>query len=159
MERTALERELESRVESLGYELVELETLGSKARPLLRLRIDRPGSEPGKGVTIEDCTRVSRALEAYLDEQSDLGERYTLEVSSPGLERPLTRPADYDRFAGREIALKARTAIGEHGKRIEGVLLGLHDGQVRVELPDREVVTIPRDDVIRAHLIFRWENK
>jgi ribosome maturation factor RimP len=139
--------------------LVELETLGGKARPLLRLRIDRPGSEPGKGVTIEDCTRVSRALEAFLDEQHELGERYTLEVSSPGLERPLTRPADFERFAGREIAVKARTPIGEHGKRVEGVLLGFHDGQVRVELADRKIVAIPRDDVVRAHLIFRWEDK
>ena len=159
MEREPLGRELESRVEALGYELVDLETAGSKTRPLLRLRIDKPGSEPGRGVTVEDCTRVSRALQQYLDEQSDIGERYVLEVSSPGIERPLVRSADYERFAGREVALKARSSIGEHGKRIEGVLLGLQAGQVRVELPGKEVVSIPWDDVVRAHLIFRWGEK
>ena len=58
MEQNDLERELETQLENLGYELVELEQLGSKTRPLLRLRIDRPGSEPGKGVTIDDCARV-----------------------------------------------------------------------------------------------------
>ena len=159
MEREPLGRELESRVEALGYELVDLETAGSKTRPLLRLRIDKPGSEPGKGVTVDDCTRVSRALQQYLDEQTDIGERYVLEVSSPGIERPLVRAADYDRFAGREVALKARTAIGEHGKRIEGVLLGLQGGEVRVELPSKDVVSVPLDDVMRAHLIFRWGEK
>src|SRR6185436_8141837 len=71
MEREALERELGARVEALGYEVVELETAGSNTRPLLRLRIDRPGSEPGNGVTVDDCTRVSRALQQYLDEQQD----------------------------------------------------------------------------------------
>jgi ribosome maturation factor RimP len=156
MERVPLERELETRIEALGYELVDLETAGSKTRPLLRLRIDRPGSEPGKGVTVDDCTRVSRALQQYLDEQQDLGDRYVLEVSSPGIERPLVRSADYERFAGREVAVKARNSIGEHGKRVEGVLLGLQAGQVRVELPSKEVVAIPEDDVVRAHLVFRW---
>ncbi len=159
MEREPLARELESRIEALGYELVELETAGSKTRPLLRLRIDRPGSEPGKGVTVEDCTRVSRALQQYLDEQPDLGDRYILEVSSPGIERPLVRTADYERFAGREVAIKARSSIGEHGKRVEGVLLGVQAGQVRVELPSKEVVAFPQDDVVRAHLVFRWGDR
>ena len=97
MERVPLERELETRIEALGYELVDLETAGSKTRPLLRLRIDRPGSEPGKGVTVDDCTRVSRALQQYLDEQQDLGDRYVLEVSSPGIERPLVIGTSYER--------------------------------------------------------------
>jgi ribosome maturation factor RimP len=159
MEREALERELETRIGALGYELVELETAGSTSRPLLRLRIDRPGSEPGKGVTVDDCTRVSRALQQYLDEQPEMGDRYVLEVSSPGIERPLVRSTDYERFAGREVAVKARSSIGPHGKRVEGVLLGLQSGEVRVELPSKEVVSIPQDDVVRAHLIFRWGDR
>jgi ribosome maturation factor RimP len=90
-----LEREIEQRVEALGYEFVELERAGSKARPILRLRVDVPGSsgEPGAGVSVDDCTRISRALEEYLEDASAVPERYVLEVSSPGVERPLLRPA------------------------------------------------------------------
>jgi ribosome maturation factor RimP len=157
----ALDRALEVEVESLGFELVEVERGGSRTRPLLRLRIDRPNSEPGKGVTVEDCTRVSRAVERLLDERGDLGERYALEVSSPGLERPLVKGTDWVRFSGREVAVKTRAPVGEHGKRIEGVLLGLSGAgataEVRVQLPSEEVVSIPRDEVVRAHLIFRWD--
>jgi ribosome maturation factor RimP len=161
MDRDALDRALESEVESLGFELVEVERGGSKNRPMLRLRIDRPNSEPGKGVTIDDCTRVSRAVEQFLDERGDFGERYALEVSSPGIERPLVKTADWVRFSGREVAVKTREPVGEHGKRIEGVLLGLSGAGatevVRVQLPNQEVVGIPRDTVVRAHLIFRWD--
>jgi ribosome maturation factor RimP len=160
MDRDALNRALEAEVEALGFEVVEIDLGGSKQRPLLRLRIDRPDSEPGKGVTVEDCTRVNRAVEHFLDTRGDLGERYALEVSSPGLERPLVKRNDWVRFSGKEVAVKARKPIGEHGKRVEGVLLGLADAAnantARVELPSKEVVDIPLDDVVRAHLIFRW---
>ena len=157
-----LERELESRVEALGYEFVELERAGSKGRPILRVRIDVPGSAPGKGVSVEDCTKVSRALEAYLDEQSDLAENYMLEVSSPGIERPLVRAADYERFAGQEVAVKTSVPQGEKKqKRFEGELLGLAaDGgpeRIRLRLKSGDVLEIPRAQIARAHLVFRWE--
>ncbi|MEX2282975.1 MAG: ribosome maturation factor RimP [Gemmatimonadota bacterium] len=161
MEQDELERAVEAQVGSLGFELVELEQAGAKTRPLLRVRIDRPGSEPGKGVTIEDCAQVSRALERYLEESGEVAERYVLEVSSPGIERPLRKRGDYERFAGREVAIKAQHAIGDHGKRLEGLLLGVKDkggrDEVQIELPSKEVVSIPRDEVVRAKLIFRWE--
>jgi ribosome maturation factor RimP len=161
MEQSDLERVLETQVESLGYELVELEQLGSKTRPLLRIRIDRPGSEPGKGVTIDDCARVSRALEQYLDNRGDDGDRYTLEVSSPGIERPLVKRRDFERFAGREIALKLQTPLPTHGKRVEGILRGVEDLEgrehVRLTLPDQDVISIPRDQIVAAKLVFRWD--
>src|SRR5262247_3261998 len=97
----------------------ELEQLGSKNRPVLRLRIDRPDSAEGKGVTIDDCSRVSRAIEQYLEEQGRIAERYVLEVSSPGIERPLHRRRDFERFAGREVAVKLHRPLGEHGRRVE----------------------------------------
>ncbi len=162
MERNELEHLLELQVDHLGYELVELEQLGSKTRPLLRLRIDRPDSEPGKGVTIDDCARVSRAIERYLDEQGEIGERYGLEVSSPGLERPLRRRRDFERFSGREIVIKTQNAVGDHGKRLEGVLLGLQDQgddeRIQLELPSKQMLSIARSEVVRAHLVFRWED-
>jgi ribosome maturation factor RimP len=157
-----LEHELETRVEALGYEFVELERAGSKARPILRVRIDVPESEPGRGVSVEDCTRVSRALEPYLDEDPVLSERYVLEVSSPGIERPLVRPRDFARFAGKEVALKTSVPVGEKKlKRLEGELLGIEEEggseRVRLRLKSGDVLEIPRAQIARAHLVFRWE--
>jgi len=159
MEDKALEREIEQQVEALGFELVEAERSGSKTRPLLRLRIDRLDSEPGKGVSLDDCAAVSRAVERYLDERQDLGERYVLEVSSPGIERPLVKARDFQRFAGKLVALKTQNPIEKHGKRIEGVLLGLDEAdRVRLEMPDGGVVIVPRNEVVRAKLVFKWED-
>lgn len=159
MEDKALEREIEGQVEALGFELVEAERGGSKTRPLLRLRIDRPDSEPGKGVSLGDCAAVSRAVEQYLDTRQDLGERYVLEVSSPGIERPLVKARDYQRFAGKLVALKMQNPIEKHEKRIEGVLLGLDEAdRVRLEMPDGGVVVVPRSEVVRAKLVFKWED-
>src|SRR5690606_39553856 len=94
MDWDSLERELEARLESLGFELVELERAGSRTRPVLRLRIDVAAGD--HGVTLDDCARVSRALEPYLDTVEGLPERYVLEVSSPGVERPLVRARDFE---------------------------------------------------------------
>lgn len=159
MEDKALEREIEKQIEELGFELVEAMRGGSKTRPLLRLRIDRPDSKPGQGVSLDDCAAVSRAVERYLDERQDLGERYVLEVSSPGIERPLVKARDFQRFAGEPVVLKTQHPIEAHGKRIEGVLLGLDEAdRVRLEMPDKAVVSIPRNEVVRAKLVFKWED-
>jgi ribosome maturation factor RimP len=159
-----LERRIEERVAELGYELVELERAGSKARPILRLRVDLAGgSEPGAGVSVDDCARVSRAVEAYLDESPDVAERYVLEVSSPGVERPLVRSADFTRFAGRDIAVKMSKPLANGAKRVEGELVGLEtvagEESIRLRLPDASVMDIPRADVTRANLVFRWGDR
>ncbi|MGH7449354.1 MAG: ribosome maturation factor RimP [Longimicrobiales bacterium] len=158
-----LERQIEERVAGLGYELVELERAGSKARPILRLRVDLPGAAEGSSVTVDDCARVSRAVEAYLDDASDVPERYVLEVSSPGVERPLVRAADFTRFAGRDVAVKMSKPLANGARRIEGELVGLVsvDGQehIRLRLPDGSTMDIPRADVTRANLIFRWGDR
>ncbi|HEX6940155.1 MAG TPA: ribosome maturation factor RimP [Longimicrobiales bacterium] len=161
MAANELEQELESRIEALGYEFVELERTGSRTRPILRIRIDRPDAAPGKGVTLEDCARVTRELEPYLDARPELGGRYVLEVSSPGVERPLVRPRDFERFAGREVALRGRVPLAGRDRRLQGELLGLSGGagreRIRLRLEDGEVVEVPREEVARAHLVFRWE--
>lgn len=152
-----LDREIEARIEALGFELVELERAGSKARPILRIRVDKEGTAPEKGVTLEDCTRVSREVEAFLDAKEDLSERYVLEVSSPGIERPLVKARDYERFAGKDVAIKTSHSVGTLGKRVEGVLRGLSSAdEVEVEIGS-EVVRIPRNDIKKAHLVFRWK--
>ena len=106
-----VESELENRVGTLGYELVELRWGGSKTRPVLKLRIDRQDSVKGEGVTVDDCAVVSRALEEWLDQREGLSERYVLEVSSPGVDRPLVRARDFERFAGERVAVKGKEVL------------------------------------------------
>lgn len=158
----ALEGRIESRIDELGFELVELERAGSRQRPVLRIRIDRPDSTPGQGVTLDDCALVSRSLEAFLEAAGDVPERYVLEVSSPGIERPLVRPRDFTRFAGEPVALRLTAPLEGHGRRLEGTLVGLKgddpDAIVRIALEDGTTVDIPRADVARAHLVFRWDD-
>lgn len=154
-----IERELESRVQALGYELVDVRWGGSGHRPSLKVRIDRPGASAGGGVKVDDCAKVSRALEAWLDERPDLPERYVLEVSSPGVDRPLLRDADYERFRGERVAVKGRDVLAGRARRLEGELLGLEEGggAVRLRLPDGDEVSIPRDQVAGANLVFTWK--
>jgi ribosome maturation factor RimP len=154
--------ELEGRVADLGYELVEVRWGGSGRRPQLKLRIDRPDSGPGAGVTVEECARVSRALEPWLDEHESLPERYVLEVSSPGVERPLVRTRDFERFRGERVALIGRDVLLGRSTRLEGQLLGLQDEgseaeAVRLRLPDGDEVGVPRSQIRRAHLLFEWK--
>ncbi|HEX2202743.1 MAG TPA: ribosome maturation factor RimP [Longimicrobium sp.] len=154
----ALTAELERRVEELGYEMVELERAGSRARPILRLRIDLPDSRPGEpGVSLDDCARVSRALEPFLDARDDLSDRYVLEVSSPGVERPLVRRRDWERFAGSEVRLKGKEPLAGRARTLQGVLLGLGgEERVRLRLPDGEEVEVPLAEVSGANLVHRW---
>jgi len=164
MQDAALEAELERRVEELGFELVELERAGSKTRPTLRIRIDHAGgSEKGAGVTVDDCTSVSRALESWLDEAEDVPERYLLEVSSPGIERPLVRSRDFERYAGQEIAVRGKDVLAGRSRRLEGELLGLDERNgreyVRLRLNDGAEVEVARDEITRAHLVFRWDDR
>ncbi|HUF76918.1 MAG TPA: ribosome maturation factor RimP [Longimicrobiales bacterium] len=154
--------ELEHRVEDLGYELIEVRWGGSGRRPQLKLRIDRPDSTPGAGVTVEECAHVSRALEPWLDEHESLPERYVLEVSSPGVDRPLVRTRDFERFRGERVAVIGRDLLLGRSTRLEGELLGLQDEgseaeAVRLRLPDGDEVGVPRSQIRKTHLVFEWK--
>ena len=157
--------ELEARIEGLGYELVDVQWAGSARRPLVRIRIDRPAGGPGAGtadgVTVEDCARVSRALEGWLDRLEVMPERYVLEVSSPGVDRPLNRERDFNRFAGRKVAVQGKGSLAGRAARLEGELLGLAGGgtgeeRVRLRLPGGDEVEIPRTEITGARLVFEW---
>ncbi|MET0400239.1 MAG: ribosome maturation factor RimP [Longimicrobiaceae bacterium] len=161
MVQDALTREIERRIEELGFELVDLERVGSRARPILRAYIDRPDSRPGEpGVSLDDCARVSRALEPFLDERDDLSDRYVLEVSSPGVERPLVRRRDWERFAGSEVRVKSRETLAGKGRRLEAILVGISGAEgeerVRLRLPDGEEVEVALAEISGANLVFRW---
>ncbi|HEX7240366.1 MAG TPA: ribosome maturation factor RimP [Longimicrobiaceae bacterium] len=157
----SLERELERRIEEMGFELVELQRAGNRARPILRVFLDRPDSRPGEpGVSLDDCATVSRALEPFLDAREDLSDRYVLEVSSPGVERPLVRRRDWERFAGAEVALRGKEPLAGRARKLQGVLLGLagEEGaeRVRLRLEDGEELEIPLAEVSGANLVHRW---
>ena len=156
-----VDRDLPSRIHQLGYELVEVEWAGSGRRPILRIRIDRPGAGAGDGIVVGDCARVSRALEPWLDKVGSMPERYVLEVSSPGVERPLVRSGDFERFAGKKIAVKGPAQLAGRATRLEGELLGLAregegDERVLLRLPDGDEVEIPRTEIAGARLVFEW---
>lgn len=157
-----LESDIGAEVERLGFELVELERAGSKTRPILRLRIDRLGPEPDPAITLDDCITVSRGLEPSLDQRDDLSDRYVLEVSSPGVERPLVRPRDFQRFAGREIAVHSKRAIHGSAKRVEGELIGLNEGTdgetILLRTAKGEELAIPRALASKVHLVFRFSS-
>lgn len=159
-----VERELEERVARLGYELVDAEWAGSARRPILRIRIDVPESaEAGRGVTVDDCAVVSRALEGWLDGLEVMPERYVLEVSSPGLDRPLTRPRDWERFVGERVAVTGAGLLAGRARRLEGELLGLlqedsGSARVRLLLPGGDEVEIPKEEILKAHVVFRWKS-
>lgn len=105
-EAAALTDQVRARVAALGFELADLRRSGSARRVRLQVRIDRPGSTPGHGVTIEDCARVSRVLEQWLDASGVLGADYVLEVSSPGIERPIRWREHWERFVGHEVHVR-----------------------------------------------------
>lgn len=153
---------VEARVEALGFEVVEVEWGGTARRPVLRVRVDRPDSVPGRGVTVDDCVRLSRALEAWLDEEPTLSARYVLEVSSPGVERPLSRRRDFVRFSGRDVVLRGApgAAAAAFSGRLSGVLEGIEedgDGyRVVIRTADASRVTVPRAEIARANLVFDW---
>jgi ribosome maturation factor RimP len=97
---------------SLGYDLVEFRQVGAAQRPILQVRIDLPGSIGAAGVSSDDCVRASRALEQALEERGLVGAHYTLEVSSPGDDRPLRNPADWRRFLGSRIKIRHHAIPG-----------------------------------------------
>ena len=134
-----------------GIEVVEIELLGGGKQRVLRIFIDRPD-----GVTHGDCEFVSQKVGNVLDERDIVpGENYTLEVSSPGVERKLTKPADYQRFAGKKAKIVMREAVEEQ-KFWEGVLRGVEGEQVLVEPQEGRVVRIPLSVIKRANLKFEW---
>lgn len=149
--------QLEDRVADLGFELVELEWAGSGRRPVIRIRVDRLD---GGAITVDDCARVSRGLEPWLDRLASLPERYVLEVSSPGVDRPLVRPRDFERFAGEDVVVKGARPLVGRSRRIEGRLLGLaregEGGAIRLRLASGDEVEIPLESVSGAHLVYRW---
>jgi ribosome maturation factor RimP len=133
--------------ESFGCELDRVAFRQAPRRGVLQVFIDKPG-----GVGVEDCVRVSRQLSAELDVHDVIAAAYDLEVSSPGLDRPLQGEADFRKFAGRPASVTCRRALPGHGSKIVGVLRGLDGDDVLVETKDGAVQRIPLEMVAKARL-------
>ncbi len=144
-----LRRVLEPGVTGQGFELVEVELSGTSRRPLLRVYIDGP-----EGVTVDDCARVSNQLSAILDVEDLIDGRYTLEVSSPGLDRPLVRPVDFTRFTGEMIKVRLGEPLSGR-KNFKGRLLAVGPEHVVLGL-DGETLELPFERIEKARLVPKF---
>jgi ribosome maturation factor RimP len=136
-------------VAALGFELIEFRKSGPLTRPSIQVRIDRPGAQPGFGVTADDCAQVSRVLEKWFEGEGGIGRRYLLQVSSPGLERPVRFPEHWHRYVGRVVRLTARSLPGHP----RALILDVPDVEhVRLRLQDGAEVVVALDDVKEALL-------
>jgi ribosome maturation factor RimP len=134
-----------------GIEAVEVELLGGGNSRVLRIYIDKPA-----GVTHADCEFISQHVGTILDVEDVIpGGAYTLEVSSPGVERKLTRPADFERFKGQKVKLALREPI-DNQKRWEGTLADFGGGTITLEAAPGKSLQIALSNVVKANLKFEW---
>jgi len=137
-------------VESEGMELVEVEVKGGGNQRFVRIAIDKP-----EGITHADCELVSHQVGTILDVEDVVPGRYTLEVTSPGVERKLLKPKDYERFQGKKIKLTLREAV-EGSRHFEGTLAGFQAGLVALEVAPGKTLQFPYDQIQKANLKFEW---
>jgi ribosome maturation factor RimP len=134
-----------------GIEVVDVELLGAGRGRLLRIYIDRP-----QGVSHGDCEFISQHVGTILDVEDVIpGDSYTLEVSSPGLERKLSKAKDFERFVGQKARVVLREPV-ENQRRWEGKLAGFSDGMVALEANAGKVIQFPLTQVQKANLKFEW---
>lgn len=134
---------------TLRLEVVDVEFRREPSGRILRVFIDKPG-----GVTLDDCQALSRLLSKRLDEVDPIADSYSLEVSSPGIERPLTKRRDFIRFAGHQVHVRTYGPI-DGRRNFKGELLGFEDEHVIVRLDDGDV-NIPVEQVARARLVAQF---
>jgi ribosome maturation factor RimP len=142
---------IEPTLTAMGYELVRA-VISGRDRPTLQVMVERAD---GASITIDDCEAVSRALSAKLDVEDPIASSYTLEVSSPGIDRPLVRPKDYQRFAGHVARVEARAPIAGR-RRFTGRIVGADDTRFRIAIEEGEI-EIPFAEVARAKLLLTDE--
>jgi ribosome maturation factor RimP len=155
----ALEQTVINELTPLGLELFEIRSGGTRNRPVLDVRIDR---RDGEKVTVEDCARASRAIEARLDQAGYAGSRYVLEVSSPGVERPLRNAGDWRRFVGRDAvvttdAVEDGLTAGSREIRIAGVEGDAGNEVIVAEDGGGDTLRFPLAAVRKARLAFNWK--
>ena len=152
MEQThRVEKLIAPSLEALGFELIRVR-YGGTGRPTLQIMIERCDRAP---LTVDECATVSKSISALLDVEDPIGGAYNLEVSSPGLDRPLTRIGDFERFAGFDAKIELAEPMNGR-KRYRGQLLGVQDGNVRISA-DGYAAIVPFAAIKNAKLILTDE--
>ena len=139
-------------IEHMGYELVRVQVSG-KERPVVQIMADRADGAPFR---VEDCEAISHAIGAVLDVEDPIRGEWMLEVSSPGIDRPLTRTKDWNRYAGHVATVDLVVPI-EGRRRFKGIALGADAAVARLRLPEGEDVALPRGNIRRAKLVLTDE--
>jgi ribosome maturation factor RimP len=137
-------------VEGQGYELVDVEFKGAGKSSILRIFIDKPA-----GISHRDCELVSEQVGTVLDVEDLIPFSYTLEVSSPGLDRKLAKESDYTRFEGKLARIQTRIPLNQQ-RVFRGRLQGLYGGKVRLQLPKGDLLDIPLEVIQEARLEIDW---
>ena len=142
-----VQRLLEPTVSSLGYELLGVEYLSQGKHSRLRLFIDSPD-----GISLDDCTKVSHQVSGVLDVEDPIKGQYALEVSSPGLDRPLFTPAHYEKYIGQQVKLRSKLPV--NGQRnFRGVINAVEDENIYIGMEDGEELEIACHEIDQANLI------
>ena len=150
VERDRVRQLAQQVIEGQGYELVEFELKGGGKHTVLKVFIDKPD-----GITHQDCELVSEQLGTVLDVEDLIPFSYTLEVSSPGLDRKLVKESDYTRFEGKLAKIQTRVPLNSQ-KTFRGRLRGLQGDNVLLELPKGNLIEIPLDVIQESRLEFDW---
>jgi len=138
---------IEPVVEGMGYEVVDIDFRPHPTDGLLRIFIDKPG-----GIQLEDCEVVSKQVSGVLDVEDPIPGQFNLEVSSPGLERPLRKQQDFTRFAGETVKIKLSVPTLEGQRNFTGKLMGMQDMEVILQA-DNETHYFPLDSIDKAHIV------
>jgi len=147
-----IERLIAPTLDGMGYDLVRVALIGSVGRQTLQIMAER---RDRAGMTVEDCADISRAVSALLDVEDPISSSYTLEVSSPGIDRPLTRLDDFSRFAGFEAKVELSAPV-EGRKRFRGRIKGVAGERVLIETEDGEA-DVPFGRIQKAKLVLTDE--
>ncbi len=154
--KPALEAIVVEELDALDYDLVEFHKGGSRDRPVIEVRIDR---RDGEAITVADCARASRAVEARLEADKLVSERYVLQLSSPGVERPVRTAAEWRRFIGILASVNSPALDG----RVEAEIVRVEGDEgsevIVLEHPKRGELRVALSDVTDARLAFRWNPK
>lgn len=157
MEQTTLVKKIERTIaptaQSMGYELVRVSMIGAgSSRPTLQIMAERPDGT----MLIDDCSRLSQAVSALLDVENLIEEAYNLEVSSPGIDRPLTRLKDFERYAGFEARIELHSPVNGQ-RKFKGILRGIEGETIAFETEQGAAVQLPFGEVDKAKLILTDE--
>lgn len=137
---------LEPGVRALGFELLTVEMTGQGSSSIVRIYIDGPN-----GITVDDCARVSGQVSAILDVEDPIPNRYTLEVSSPGFDRPLSKPSHFAAVIGRRVKLQTSAQVLGR-RRFSGLLTGANENELTIDV-DGSTYTVPMNHILKARLV------